>query len=124
MRKPNGKIKNASAARRLRRKLSIRKQIVGSTERPRVCISKSDKNIFVQVIDDSVSKTLFSVQTFGKNAVNAKANKDGAKVVGAKIAEQLKGESIERVVFDRSGYKYHGVVAALADSIRENGIQV
>ncbi len=124
MRKPNGKIKNASAERRLRRKLSIRKQIIGSTERPRVCVSKSNKNIFVQVIDDSVSKTLFSVQTFGKNAVDAKANKDGAKVVGAKIAEQLKGKSIERVVFDRSGYKYHGVVAALADSIRENGIQV
>lgn len=124
MRKPNGKIKNASAERRLRRKLSIRKQIVGSTERPRVCVSKSNKNIFVQVIDDSASKTLFSVQTFGKNAVDAKANKDGAKVVGAKVAEQLKGKSIERVVFDRSGYKYHGVVAALADSIRENGIQV
>lgn len=124
MRKPNGKIRNASAERRLRRKLSIRKQIVGSTERPRVCVSKSNKNIFVQVIDDSASKTLFSVQTFGKNAVDAKANKDGAKVVGAKVAEQLKGKSIERVVFDRSGYKYHGVVAALADSIRENGIQV
>lgn len=124
MRKPNGKVKNASAERRLRRKLSIRKQVIGSTERPRVCVSKSNKNIFVQVIDDSVSKTLFSVQTFGKNAVDAKANKDGAKVVGAKIAEQLKGKSIERVVFDRSGYKYHGVVAALADSIRENGIQV
>jgi len=124
MRKPNGKIKNASAERRLRRKLSIRKQIVGSTERPRVCVSKSNKNIFVQVIDDSASKTLFSVQTFGKNAVDAKANKDGAKAVGAKVAEQLKGKSIERVVFDRSGYKYHGVVAALADSIRENGIQV
>lgn len=124
MRKPNGKVKNASAERRLRRKLSIRKQIVGSTERPRVCITKSNKNIFVQVIDDSVSKTLFSVQTFGKSAVDAKANKDGAKVVGAKVAEQLKGKNIERVVFDRSGYKYHGVVAALADSIRENGIQV
>ena len=124
MRKPNGKIKNASAERRLRRKLSIRKQIVGSAERPRVSVTKSNKNIFVQVIDDAESKTLFSVQTFGKNSVGAKANKDGAKVVGAKVAEQLKGKSIDRVVFDRSGYKYHGVVAALADSIRENGIQV
>ncbi len=124
MRKPNGKIKNASFGRRLRRKLSIRKQVIGSADRPRVCITKSNKNLFVQVIDDAESKTLFSVQTFGKNAVDAKVNKDGAKAVGAKVAEQLKGKSIERVVFDRSGYKYHGVVAALADSIRENGIQV
>lgn len=124
MRKPNGKVKNASLGRRLRRKLSIRKQIVGTADRPRVCITKSNKNLFVQVIDDAQSKTLFSVQTFGKNAVEAKATKEGAKAVGAKVAEQLKGNSIAKVVFDRSGYKYHGVVAALADSIRENGIQV
>jgi large subunit ribosomal protein L18 len=124
MRKPNGKVRNASAERRLRRKLSIRKHIIGSADRPRVCVTKSNKNIFVQVIDDAESKTLFSVQTFGKNGLDVKANKEGAKTVGSKVAEQLKGKSIEKVVFDRSGYKYHGVVAALADSIRENGIQV
>lgn len=124
MRKPNGKIKNDSQRKRLRRKLSIRKQINGSADRPRVCVTKSNKNLFVQVVNDEEGKTLFSVQTFGKKAVDAKANKDGAKAVGAQVAEQLKGSNISKVVFDRSGNQYHGVIAALADSIRENGIQV
>jgi large subunit ribosomal protein L18 len=124
MRKPNGKLKSESQRKRLRRKLSIRKTIIGSADRPRVCVNKSSKNLFVQVVNDDESKTLFSVQTFGKNAIEAKANKDGAKLVGAKIAEGLKSKNISKVVFDRSGYKYHGVIAALADSIRENGIQV
>jgi len=124
MRKPNGKIKSESARKRMRRKLAIRKLVNGSSDRPRVCITKSNKNLFVQVVNDEDSKTLFSVQTFGKNAVAAKANKEGAKVVGTKIAEQLKGQNISKVVFDRSGNKYHGVVAAVAESIRENGIQV
>lgn len=124
MRKPNGKLKSESARKRLRRKLSTRKTLIGDAARPRVCITKSSKNLFVQVINDEESKTLFSVQTFGKNAVDAKANKDGAKLVGAKIAEGLKEKNISTVVFDRAGYKYHGVVAAVADSIRENGIQV
>lgn len=124
MRKPNGKLKSESQRKRLRRKLSIRKTINGSAERPRVCVTKSSKNLFVQVVNDEESKTLFSVQTFGKNGVEAKANKDGAKLVGAKIAEGLKNKNISKAVFDRSGYKYHGVIAALADSIRENGVQV
>lgn len=124
MRKPNGKIKSPSLLKRQRRKLAIRKIVVGSAERPRVCVTKTNKNIFVQVINDAESKTLFSVQTFGKNAVANSANKESAKTVGAKVAEGLKGQKIERVVFDRSGYKYHGVIAALADAIRENGIQV
>lgn len=124
MRKPNGKLKSESGRKRLRRKLSIRKTIIGDAERPRVCVTKSSKNLFVQVINDEENKTLFSVQTFGKNAVEGKANKDGAKAVGAKVAEDLKGKNISKAVFDRSGYKYHGVIASLADSIRENGIQV
>lgn len=124
MRKPNGKLKSESGRKRLRRKLSIRKKVSGVASVPRVCVTKSSKNLFVQVIDDEESKTLFSVQTFGKNAVDAKANVEGAKLVGAKVAEGLKSKDISKAVFDRAGYKYHGVVAALADSIRENGIQV
>jgi large subunit ribosomal protein L18 len=124
MRKPNGKLKSESGRKRLRRKLSIRKTIIGDAERPRVCVTKSAKNLFVQVVNDEENRTLFSVQTFGKNGVEGKANKDGAKAVGAKIAEELKGKNITKAVFDRSGYKYHGVIASLADSIRENGIQV
>jgi len=111
--------------RKERRRLKIRKTVIGSDLRPRVCISKSNKNIFVQVIDDAASKTLFSAQTFGKNAVKgAKANVEGAKLVGAAVAEGLKSKKIEAVVFDRAGNKYAGIVAAIADGIRENGIRV
>lgn len=123
MRKINVKLKNPSEAKKLRRRLSIRKKISGSGDRPRVCVKRSDKNISVQVVDDNSMKTIFSVSTYGKNKVEAKANKEGAKSVGAKVAEELKNRNIETIVFDRSGYIYHGVIASLADSIRENGIK-
>jgi len=125
MRKQKGKIRNESEARRYRRKLSIRSRISGTTERPRICVSKSNKHLTVQVIDDASQKTLLSVQTYGKTAVaGASNNVEGAKLVGAKLAEGLKSQKIETCVFDRAGYKYHGVIAALADSIRENGIKL
>ena len=125
MRKQIGKIRSAEEARRERRRLKIRKTVIGTEVRPRVCVSKSNKNIFVQVINDSNGKTLFSVQTFGKNGVKgAKANVEGGKLVGANVAEGLKSKNIESVVFDRSGHKYAGVIAAVADGIRENGIRV
>lgn|SRR5690606_17260507 len=124
MRKSYKKIKNASKAKILRRKLSIRTKISGTTEKPRICATKSNKNLFIQVVDDVTSKTLFSVQTFGKNAITAGANVEGAKVVGKKVSELLKEKNISTAVFDRNGRKYTGVVAALADSIRENGIQI
>ena len=124
MRKNTGKIKNAAEARRYRRKLAIRKKINGSADRPRLCVQKSNKHLTIQVIDDNASQTLFSVQTYGKNAVKAASNKDGAKLVGAAVAEGLKGKSITNAVFDRNGYKYHGVIATLVDTVRENGIQV
>lgn len=124
MRKSYKKIKNASKAKILRRKLSIRTKISGTTDKPRICATKSNKNLFVQVVDDVTSKTIFSVQTFGKNAVAAGSNVEGAKAVGKKVSELLKEKNISAAVFDRNGRKYTGVVAALADSIRENGIQI
>ncbi len=124
MRKTQGKIKNESKAKEYRRKLSIRKKVNGTSERPRLCIIKSNKHIQVQVVDDTAQKTLFSVQTFGKNAVAKSGNKEAAKAIGAKVADGLKGKSISKAVFDRNGKLYTGVVAAVADSIRENGIQI
>lgn len=124
MRKQLGKIKDASTKRRYRRKLSIRKKVVGTSERPRISVVKSNANISVQAIDDSVSKTLFSVQTFGKNAVGEKSNKESAKAVGTKVAALLKENKVDNVVFDRNGYKYHGVVATLVETIREEGIKI
>jgi large subunit ribosomal protein L18 len=113
MRKSLKKIKSESKAKEQRRKLS-----------KRICATKTNKNLFVQVIDDAANKTILSVQTFGKNAAATSANTEGAKVVGTKLAEALVGKNIKNAVFDRNGKKYTGVVAALADSIREGGIQI
>ena len=124
MRKTLKKIKNPSKAKIYRRKLSIRNHISGTTERPRICATKTNKNLFVQVIDDTQNKTLFSVQTFGKNAVKGGSNAEGAKVVGAEVAKKMTENKITKAVFDRNGRKYTGVVATLAESIREAGIQI
>lgn len=125
MRKPLGKSADSKQNSRLRRRLSIRKKINGTTEKPRLCVIKTNKHLSVQVIDDTVSKTLFSVQSFGKKVDKSLGNnKAGAKVIGAAVAEKLKSAKIEAAVFDRAGHKYHGVIAALVDSIRENGIRV
>lgn len=125
MRKQQGKIKSPSEATRHRRKLKIRKTVNGTAERPRICTNKTNKHIFVQVIDDASGKTMFSVQTFGKHAVQgASGNVEGGKLVGAKVAELLKEKKIENAVYDRNGFRYTGVIASVASSIRENGIQV
>jgi len=124
MRKNPSKIKNESKAKEYRRKLSIRKKIVGSSEAPRLAVSKSNKHLRVQAIDDSASKTLFSVQTYGKGKVADSCNAEGAKKVGAAVASSLKSKNLSKAVFDRSGKQYTGVIKALADAIRENGIQI
>lgn len=124
MRKPLKKIKNESKAKELRRKLSIRKKIIGTTTRPRICATKTNANLFIQVIDDSDNKTLFSVQTFGKNAVGTGPNSESAKKLGLVIAKNLNDKNISTAVFDRNGKKYTGVIATLADTIREGGIQI
>jgi len=124
MRKQTGKIRNEKKAKEYRRKLTIRKKIIGTSERPRVCATKTNKHLFVQVIDDSTSKTLFSVQTFGKGKVADKVNTESAKKVGVSVAEKMKEANLSRAVFDRNGKKYTGVIATLAEAIRENGIQI
>jgi large subunit ribosomal protein L18 len=124
MRKSYKKVKNPTRAKILRRKLSIRKKIIGTADTPRVSVTKTNKHLFVQVIDDAAGKTLFSVQTFGKNAVGKAANSESGKLVGNAVSENLKKHNIAKAVFDRGGRKYTGVIATVADSIRENGIQL
>lgn len=124
MRKPQGKIKDESIARRMRRKLTIRKKINGTPERPRLCAIKTNKHLRVLVVDDLSNKVLFSIQTYGKNAVPAKNNRDGAKKVGKAVAEAMKKSNFDKAVFDRNGFIYAGVLSDLADSIRENGIRI
>jgi large subunit ribosomal protein L18 len=124
MRKNTAKIKNESKAKEYRRKLSIRKKIVGSAEAPRLCVTRTNKHLRVQVIDDAKSTTLFSVQTYGKDKPADHANAEGAKKVGVAVATTLKKNNLTRAVFDRSGKQYTGVIKALAEAIRENGIQI
>ena len=124
MRKPKQRIKNVSLARRVRRKLVIRKSVIGSAERPRLSINKTNANLFAQVIDDGVWNTLFAVKTFGKNAPVSGSNKVAAVALGKEIAKELSKRKISSVVFDRNGYKYTGVVATLVNTVREAGIQV
>ncbi len=125
MRKPQFKIKSDTLARRTRRKLSIRKTLVGTAEKPRVCITKTNKHIRVQLIDDASGKTLLTAQSYGKNAVSgAGKNKAGAKVLGIALAENMKTKKLTTAVFDRSGHTYGGVLASLATSLRENGISI
>lgn len=102
----------------------IRKKISGTGETPRLCVYKSLSHIYAQIIDDQNGVTLTAASTLEKEAqdLSSKNNIEAAKKVGAMIAEKAKEKGITRVVFDRNGYKYHGRVAALADTARENGL--
>ncbi len=110
---------------RLYRKERIRKKLAGTTERPRLTIYKSLKHIHAQVVDDGAGKTLayassLSKELKGKDEGDKKAD---AKRGGALIAEKCKAAGVQKVVFDRNGFPYHGRVAALADAAREAGLQ-
>jgi large subunit ribosomal protein L18 len=108
---------------RVRRHLRVRKRIIGSTLRPRLVVNRSARHLFVQIVDDSVGRTLASASTMDDSIRSADGDKTAkAKLVGTLIAERARDAGIEAVVFDRGGYQYHGRVAALADSAREAGL--
>ena len=109
-----------------RRKLRIRKRISGTELKPRLTVFRSSKHIYAQVIDDVTGKTLAHVSTLSKDLKGSldDANKtDAAKKVGALVAKICISKKIEKVVFDRNGYLYHGRVSALADAAREGGLK-
>lgn len=116
-----------SKERRQKRRYRIRKKIVGTAERPRLSVFKSLKHLYVQVIDDANAVTLAAATTNSKAAKadgkKSFANVNGAKALGREIAEKAKAAGVENVVFDRSGYPYHGVVKAIADAAREAGLK-
>jgi len=101
----------------------IRRKLTGTEQRPRMAIFKSQKYIYVQVIDDAAGKTLASASSKDADSGAKGANAAAAKAVGALIAKRAKDKGITRVVFDRGGYLYHGNVKALADAARENGLE-
>ena len=108
---------------RLARHKRVRAVISGTPDRPRLCVFRSEKHIYAQVIDDVAGKTLVSASTVEKDFTEYGGNKDAAKKIGLLIAERAKGAGIETVVFDRGGYIYHGRVQALADGAREGGLK-
>jgi large subunit ribosomal protein L18 len=113
----------SKTASRLRRQLRVRKKIFGAPSRPRLVVSKSAKHIFVQVIDDTVGRTLASASTMEITLRTADGDKtEKAKQVGKAIADRAKAAGVTEVVFDRAGHKYHGRIAALADSARDGGL--
>lgn len=111
---------------RERRKLRIRRKISGDVERPRLTVFRSTKHIYAQVVNDTDGKTLAHASTLSrdlKNTLGEDTKIDAAKKVGALIAKICLEKKVEKVVFDRNGYLYHGRIKALAEAAREAGLQ-
>ena len=110
---------------RAKRKKRVRKKVNGNTERPRLSVFRSANHIYAQVIDDTSGTTLATASTLSKDVrgdLDGKNKSDAAKAVGQAIAKACKDAGIEKVVFDRNGYFYHGRVKSLADAAREAGL--
>ncbi len=116
---------NARIASRLRRQARVRKKVLGTAERPRLCVFRSSAHIYAQVIDDEKGATLASVSTLSpglKDTVKGLKKSEAAKAVGQAIAEAAKSAGCQKVVFDRNGFLYHGRVKALSEGAREGGL--
>ena len=109
-------------AERQRRHVRVRRKISGTAECPRLCVFRSNSNVYAQVIDDVKGVTLVSASTLDKEVKTKHSNKEAAKEVGALVAKRAIEKNIKSVVFDRGGYIYHGVVKELADAAREGGL--
>jgi large subunit ribosomal protein L18 len=120
--------KNVLKKNKIRKKrlLRVRQKLRGSQQRPRMCVTRSNRHVYVQLIDDEQAITLASSSTISKDFRQTEANRKhlaAAKKIGLKIAELAKSQNIERVRFDRGWQKYHGVIAAIADGAREGGLE-
>lgn len=119
-------MKKSSRTPRVKRHARIRKRLSGVPERPRLCVFRSERHIYAQIVDDITGRVLVSVSTLSKEFKEpGRKGSDvaGAKLVGELIARKAGEKSIEKVVFDRSGFIYHGRVKALADAAREKGLK-
>ena len=110
---------------RLRRHRRVRKKVLGTAERPRLAVFRSNKHIYAQAIDDLAGRTIASASTLeAERRGGATATVDAAKQVGEALAERVKATGVTSVVFDRGGFKYHGRVAAVADGARAGGLEL
>ena len=107
---------------RLRRKLRVRKKVSGTAERPRLSVFRSARHIYAQAIDDVAGRTLAFASSREKALAGEGSKTEKASAVGRAVAERLKEKGVERVVFDRNGYRYHGRVKAVAEAAREAGL--
>jgi len=115
----------SKADARIRRQARGRKKISGTAERPRLVVSRSSRHLFVQVVDDTLGKTVASASTMEPDLRTLEGDKTvKAKRVGELVAERAKQAGVDAVVFDRGGNKYHGRVAAIADGAREGGLSL
>ena len=113
---------NTNAQRQKRHK-RVRAKVFGTTQRPRLNVFRSEKNIYAQIIDDVAGNTLVSASSLDKEIEGNGGNKTAARAVGKLVAERAKAKGIDVVVFDRGGYLYHGRVAELAEGAREGGLE-
>ena len=113
-----------SQALRLKRHKRVRRLVVGTAERPRLAVYRSNRHIVAQIVDDSSGKTLAAASTLEAGLKGgATGNSDAAAKVGQLVAERATAKGVTRVVFDRGGFQYHGRIAALADAAREKGLE-
>ena len=108
---------------RARRHARVRTKVSGTAERPRLCVYRSNSNLYAQIIDDVAGITLVAASTLDKEVKTKKSNKEAAKEVGALIAKRAIAKNIKTVVYDRGGYIFHGVVKELAEAAREGGLE-
>jgi large subunit ribosomal protein L18 len=111
---------------RIKRHMRIRRRLIGSKERPRLTIYRSNKHIYAQIVDDSKAQTLVHASTLDpelKGKLKKTWDRESAKNVGALVAKRAKDKGIDAVVFDRGGYIYHGRIAAVAEAARESGLK-
>jgi large subunit ribosomal protein L18 len=114
---------NDKDRKRLRRKVHIRKFLSGTAERPRMSVFRSNKALYIQVIDDGKGTTLASASTLEKELNTIPHNVEGGAKLGEVMAKRLLEKNISTVVFDRNGYLYHGIVKAMADGARKGGLK-
>ena len=106
-----------------RRHKRVRTKVSGTAERPRLCVYRSNSNIYAQIIDDVAGNTLVSASTLDKEVKTKKSNIEAAKEVGTLIAKRATAKNIKNVVYDRGGYIYHGIIKELAEAAREGGLE-
>ena len=117
---------NPSELARRRRKKRFQKKVRGTPERPRLCVYRSNKHIYAQIVDDQETRTLAAVSTLSKelaSLADKRATKEAAQKVGELIAKKARERNIQKVVFDRNGFLYHGRIQAVADAAREAGLE-